>query len=63
MTPIWYVCDGEVETYSGQEADWKCSAVVIAPSPEEALIKVMQYHQQIINHVEVFHNGKTVVAI
>ncbi|BBB90487.1 MAG TPA: hypothetical protein PKA28_15610 [Methylomusa anaerophila] len=63
MASFWYVSDGEVEAFSEQEVDWKNSALVIAPSPEDALIKVMQYNQGIIDRVELIYNGRAVVAI
>lgn len=63
MIPFWYVCDGNVEEYSEQEANWINSVLVVAKSPENALIKVMQYHQGLLKRDEVFYNGKTISAI
>lgn len=53
MNLYWYVCSGQVEEYTGQEVDWRDSAVVFAPSPEEALIGVMKYRQGLAGRVGV----------
>lgn len=63
MLAYWYVCNGNVAEYDGQQPDWKDSALVIAVSPEEALIKVMQFHQGLLGRVETVCKGKTVAVI
>ena len=63
MTYIWYVCDGEVEEYSGQEADWRSSVIVFAMSPEAALIKVMKYHQGMMERTGLMFNDRTIEVI
>ena len=63
MVSFWYVCDGSVEKYCEQEANWANSVIVIAKSPEDALIKVMKYHQGLLKRSEVLSKGKTLLAI
>jgi hypothetical protein len=59
----WYVCNGNVAKYDGQQPDWKSSVLVIAASPEEALLKVMRFHQGLLERVETVQKGKTIAAI
>ncbi|HMM19727.1 MAG TPA: hypothetical protein PKA10_03235 [Selenomonadales bacterium] len=63
MISFWFVCDGKVEEYSGQEADWDNSAVVLAKSPEEALIKLILYNGGTLERGGVLYNGKVIEAI
>jgi len=60
---FWYVCDGEVEKYSGQEANWNNSVIVCAESPEDALVKVMKYHLGILKRIGVICGGKSIEVI
>jgi hypothetical protein len=52
-----------VAKYDGQQPDWKSSVLVIAASPEEALLKVMRFHQGLLERVETVQKGKTIAAI
>jgi hypothetical protein len=60
---FWYVCDGEVEEYNGQEANWNNSVVVFAKSPQDALLKVMKYHQGILERIGVRYGDKSIEVI
>ena len=60
---FWYVCDGDVEEYQGQETNWINAVVVFAKSPENALIKVMQYHQGMLERIQLMHDGKYIEVI
>jgi len=60
---FWYVCDGEVEEYNGQEANWNNSVLVFARSPQDALIKVMRYHQGMLERVGVLYGGRSIEVI
>lgn len=63
MKYFWYVCDGQVEEYSGQEANWQNSVIVFARSPEAALVKVMKFHQGIMERIGVMYCGKSIEVI
>jgi len=63
MNHLWYVRDGQVEEYSGQEVDWRDSAVVFAPSPEAALINVMKYRQGLAERVGLSWCGRDIEVI
>lgn len=63
VNSFWYVCDGEVAVFSGQDVNWNNSVIVFATSPEWALIKVMKYHLGMLERVEVMHGGKTIEVI
>lgn len=63
MNFFWYVCDGEVEQYSGQEVNWSNSVVVFARSPQDALLKVIKYHQGILERIDVMYGGKSIEVI
>jgi len=63
MNFLWYVCDGRVEEYYGQEADWVESVIVFARSPEDALLKVMKYHLRMMERVEIVWGGKGIEVI
>jgi hypothetical protein len=60
---VWYVCDGKVEEYGGQQADWSSSAIVFARSPEDALLKVMKYHLRMMERIEILWDGKEIEVI
>lgn len=60
---FWHVCDGEVMEYNGQKVDWRNSVVVFAVSREDALIKVMKYHQGLLEKVDVAHGGEIIEVI
>ncbi|EGO63943.1 hypothetical protein [Acetonema longum] len=49
--------------YNGQKADWRNSVVVFAVSREDALIKVMKYHQGLLEKVDVAHGGEIIEVI
>ncbi len=63
MKFVWYVCDGRVEEYGGQEADWDNSVIVFARSPEDALLKVMKYHLRKMERIEILWEGKGIEVI
>jgi hypothetical protein len=63
MKFIWYVCDGNVEEYNGQEADWNKSVLVFARSPEDALLKVMKYHLRLLERIGIIWCGKEIEVI
>lgn len=63
MLTIWYICDGIVEEYRGQRPTWQNSYLVLAASPEDALLKLMRYHQRLLDLVEIVHDGRTILAI
>jgi hypothetical protein len=63
MKFIWFVCDGRVEEYNGQEANWNNSVIVFARSPEEALMKVMKYHLRMLERIEIMWGGKEIEVI
>ncbi|MEM5768549.1 MAG: hypothetical protein AAGU23_07995 [Bacillota bacterium] len=63
MGIFWYVCDGRVETYCGQEADWSGSFTVLAKSPEDALLKVMEFHLGKLTSRGAVHDGKNIRVI
>ena len=60
---FWYVCDGEVEEYSGQKANWDNSLVICAQTPEDALIKALLYYRGDLQRKDFPHEGKIVSAI
>jgi len=60
---FWYICDGEVEQYRGQEANWNNSLVVQAATPEDALIKALHYYRKNLGCKEILHDGKIILAI
>ncbi|TWH45150.1 hypothetical protein [Sporomusa sp. KB1] len=63
MNYFWYVCDGEVEAYCGQQTNWNNSVIVFAKSPEDALLKVMKYHQGLLKRIDVLYGGKSIEVI
>lgn len=63
MISFWFVCDGIVEEYNGQDANWDTSVVVLAKSPEEALIKVMRYYGGVLERGAVVFKGRAIEAI
>ncbi|HML87918.1 MAG TPA: hypothetical protein PKA28_05655 [Methylomusa anaerophila] len=63
MKFFWYVCDGEVEEYSGQEVNWNDSVIVFAKSPEDALLKVMKYHLGMLKRIGIVCDGKNIEII
>lgn len=63
MNFFWYVCDGEVEEYRGQGVNWNNSVVVFAKSPQDALLKVMKYHQGMLERVGVMYGDKRIEVI
>ena len=63
MLSFWYVCDGNIEEYKGQSADWKRSFVVCAKSPDDVIIKVLQYNQGRVQQCEVLYEGKVTTII
>lgn len=60
---LWYVYDGTVEPYSGQEANWSESVIVFALSPEDALLKVMKYHLGKLPSSDSVYDGKEIRVI
>lgn len=62
-TMVWYVCDGQVEEYSGQIPNWDNSVLVCAEDPEDALIKVMEYYRRRLEPSEITYNGIIVRVI
>jgi len=60
---LWYVCDGDVEEYSGQVPDWETSFIVCAKSPEKAVINVIHYRRGQLDRVDILHNDKAVTVI
>lgn len=60
---FWYVCDGEVEEYKGQDANWDNSVIVFAKSPEDALVKVAKYHLGMLERIGVICGGKSIEVI
>ena len=60
---FWYVCDGEVEEYCGQDVNWDNAVVVFARSPEDALLKVLKYHRGRLERVGVICGGKSIEVI
>lgn len=63
MGIFWFVCDGEVEKYSKQEANWRNSFIVFAQLPEDALLKVMKYHQGKLIRCGAVYGGKNIEVI
>ncbi|BBB90973.1 MAG TPA: hypothetical protein PKA28_18350 [Methylomusa anaerophila] len=63
MSFFWYVCDGNVEEYSGQKANLDNSVIVYAELPEDALIKVMRYYRGELKCHEMIYDGETIVVI
>ena len=63
MLTLWYISDGNVEEYKDQQVSWKNSVIVLAARPEEALIKLMHYHQGRLARVEMLHNSRQIYAI
>lgn len=63
MKLVWYVCDGKVEEYGRQEANWKNSFIVFARTPEDALLKVMKYHLRMMELIEIIWEGKGIEVI
>lgn len=63
MKFIWYVCDGKVEEYAGQEANWNNSVIVFARSPEDALVKVIKYHLHMLERIGIMWGGKEIEVI
>lgn len=59
----WYVRNGSVAKYRGQQPDWKEAVLVIAASREEALVKARQFREGLRERVETMRKGKTVTAI
>ena len=60
---LWFVCNGTVKQYSGQEANWIESVIVLAISPEDALLKVMKYHLGKLPSSDVMYDGKEIRVI
>jgi hypothetical protein len=52
-----------VEEYSGQEVNWSESAVVFARSPEEALLKMLQYYRGATERVGISWRGRDIEVI
>lgn len=63
MEILWFVCDGEVEEYTGQKANWCNSFIVFARSPEDALLKVMKYHLGRMRRCATVYSGKDIEVI
>lgn len=63
MPFIWYVFDGKVEEYTGQEANWRESAVVFARSPEEALVKMLKFYRGLTERVGISWHGRDIEVI
>jgi len=59
---LWYIRDGHVEEYCGQEANWNNETIVIADLPEDALIKVLLYYRKELKRQNIFYNG-TIVSV
>ncbi|MDR3540761.1 MAG: hypothetical protein P4L69_07325, partial [Desulfosporosinus sp.] len=60
MNFLWYVWDGKVEEYSGQEVNWSESAVVFARSPEDALLKVLNFYRGQTERVGISWRGRDI---
>lgn len=60
---FWYIYDGNVEEYSGQEANWRNSAIVFAETPEDALVKVIKYNRGTLKCQVVGFNGSKITAV
>lgn len=63
MGIYWHVCDGQVERYCGQEADWSLSFIVLAESQENALLKVMKFHLGKLASQGAVYDGKNIRVI
>jgi hypothetical protein len=63
MEIFWFVCDGEVEKYSGQEVNWCNSFIVFAQLPEDALLKVMKYHLGKLRRCGAVYGSKDIEVI
>ena len=63
MTTFWFVCDGQVEEYDGQKANWDNQVVVCAESPLDALTKVLFYYRGTLKRQDVKHNGTIITAL
>ena len=59
---IWYVCDGCVDEYCGQKANWDNEVIVSAELPENALIKVLLYYRKELQPQNMLHNG-TIISV
>ena len=60
---LWYVLDGKVTVYNGQETDGKRSLLVRAGSPEAALIKYQKFQQGEWKKEILGVNGQTIAAL
>lgn len=63
MNYFWYVYDGAVEEYNGQEVDEKSSAIVFARSPEDAILKFWEFHQGMTELITITFEGKIIEVI
>lgn len=60
---LWYVLDGKVTVYNGQETDGKRSLLVRADSAEAALIKYQKFQQGEWQKEILGVNGRTIAAL
>lgn len=60
---FWFVREGTVAEYSGQESDGHNSYIVFARSPEDALLKVMRYHLGRLQRRGAVYGGKAIEVI
>ena len=60
---LWYVLDGKVTVYNGQETDGKRSLLVRAASAEAALIKYQKFQQGEWQKEILGVHGRTIVAL
>ena len=63
MLAFWYVCDGNIEEYNGQAADWKRSFVVCAKTPDDVILKVLKYNQGMLQRCDVLCKGRVTTII
>ena len=63
MLKLWYVDDGDVEEYRGQEADWERSFIVCAKSPEKAANNLANYRLGHLDSVDIIYKNKTITVI
>lgn len=63
MSFLWYVCDGRVEEYNGQQVNWSESAVVFARSPEEALLTMLKFYRGQTGRVGLSWCGQDIEVI
>jgi len=63
VSKIWYVRDGHVEEYCGQEANWNNEIIVSADLPEDALIKALMYYRKELKRQKILYNGTMIFVI